>query len=290
MQSTGRCRVPVRSTAAAVAVALLLCAGSPGAIEADKYEVYAVRFATIRGFPAASLLAGADRGRRLDLAMMFWVLKGADGRVALLDTGFHRDRYFRQFTIADFVAPAEAIAPLGIAPRDVTDIFLSHMHWDHAGGLDEFPGARVWIQRDEYTFSTADAWQSRPGHGGVDPDDAVELVKRNVEGKVTLLAGDDDTSISGIGFGVGGKHTVASQFLTVATRSGTVVLASDNMYLYENLDRHVAIAQTLDAGSNLKTQARMAALASTPRLLVPGHDPAVFERFPKFSDRIVRID
>jgi hypothetical protein len=68
------------------------------------------------------------------------------------------------------------------------------------------------------------------------------------------------------------------------------VIASDNMYLYENLDAHAPIAQTLDAASNLKTQDRMKSLASEPRLLVPGHDPSVFTRFPRVSDRIVRIE
>ena len=258
--------------------------------EADNYEVYAVRFATLANFPVSSLVAGTDRARRMDIAMMIWVLKGVDGRIAIVDTGFHREQYFRQFTVKDYIAPSEAIAPLGLKPENVTDIFLSHMHWDHAGGIDLFPAARVWVQKDEYDYYTGDAWQSRTTHGGIDADDVLEIVKRNTQGKVSFVRGDDDTSLSGIVFGVGGKHTWASQFVTVQTREHTVVIASDNMYLYENLDTHKPIAQTLDASSNLRTQDRMCALASEPRLLVPGHDPAVFARFPKVSDRIVRID
>jgi glyoxylase-like metal-dependent hydrolase (beta-lactamase superfamily II) len=252
--------------------------------------VYAVRFATITNFSAASLVAGADRSRRLDIAMTIWVLKGADGRVALVDSGFHRDQYFKQFAVTDYIKPSEAIAPLGFQPEDVTDIFLSHMHWDHAGGLDLFPSARVWIQKAEYDYYTGDAWQARNTHGGIDQNDVLEIVRRNMQGKVTFLTGDDETSISGIGFGVGGKHTWASQFVTAETRSGKVVLASDNMYLYENADEHKAIAQTRDPVSNLRTQDRMRMLAANPKLLVPGHDPKVFDRFPKVSDRIVRID
>ena len=105
------------------------------------------------------------------------------------------------------------------------------------------------------------------------------------------MRGDDDTSLSGITFGIGGKHTLQSQFVAVSDAARTrSVLASDNMYLYENLDTHAPIAQTLDAASNLRTQDRMKSLASEPRLLVPGHDPAVFTRFPHVSDRIVRIE
>ena len=272
-----------------VALAVMLGA-APMRADADKYEVYAVRYATLANFPVSSLIAGADRARRLDIAMMIWVLKGVDGRVAIVDSGFHRDQYFKQFTVKDFVKPSDAIAPLGLAPDQVTDIFLTHMHWDHAGGIDLFPAARVWIQKEEYDYYTSDAWQARTTHGGIDADDVLEIVKRNIAGKVSFVRGDDDTILSGITFGIGGKHTWQSQFVAVQTRAHTVVLASDNMYLYENLDTHTAISQTLDAVSNLRTQDRMKSLASTPALLIPGHDPAVFDRFPRVSDRIVRIE
>ena len=274
----------------ATVLLVLLC----GAIlrgEADKYEIYAVRYATLANFPVSSLVAGADRERRLDIAMMIWVLKGADGRVAIVDSGFHRDRYFRQFTVKDFVKPSDAIAPLGLKPDDVTDIFLTHMHWDHAGGVDLFPSARVWIQKDEYDYYTGAAWQSPTTHGGIDADDVLEIVKRNTQGKVSFVRGDDETSLSGIAFGIGGRHTWQSQFVAAQGRSGrTVVLASDNMYLYENLDAHKPVAQTLDAASNLRTQDRMRSVASDPKLVIPGHDPAVFDRFPRVTDRIVRIE
>lgn len=259
--------------------------------EAEKFDVYAVRFATIANFPVSSLISGADRSRRLDIAMTVWVLKGVNGRVALVDSGFHRDQYFTAFAVKDFVLPSEAIAPLGIKPEEVTDIFLSHMHWDHAGGIDLFPAARVWVQQDEFEYYTGEAWQSKNTHGGIDADDVLEMVKRNTMGRVTLVRGEDETSISGIGFHVGGKHTWQSQFVSVQTRAGsTVVLASDNVYLYENLDTHKPIAQTLNADSNLRTQDRMRSLASALKLVVPGHDPAVFDRFPHISDRIVKIE
>jgi hypothetical protein len=49
----------------------------------------------------------------------------------------------------------------------------------------------------------------------------------------------------------GGKHTFASQYVGANTKAGTVVIASDNVYTYENLEKHVPIAVTLDAKSNL---------------------------------------
>ena len=62
-----------------------------------------------------------------------------------------------------------------------------------------------------------------------------------------------------------------------------------HLYLYENLEKHAPIGTTLDADSNLRAQDRMRQIASAPRFIIPGHDPAVFERFPKISDRIAKI-
>jgi len=77
--------------------------------------------------------------------MMIWVLKGIGGRVVIVDSGFHRDRYFTQYAVTDYVKPSDAIAPLGLKADDVTDVIVSQMHWDHAGGIDLFPRARVWL-------------------------------------------------------------------------------------------------------------------------------------------------
>ena len=115
------------------------------------------------------------------------------------------------------------------------------------------------------------------------------LLKINTEGRLRFVEGDDQEIIPGIRCYTGGKHTWASQYVGVKTDAGTAVFTSDNVYLYENLDKRAAIAQTLDAASNLKAQDRIRTLASDLRLIVPGHDPAVFERFPAVAEGIVRI-
>jgi hypothetical protein len=62
-----------------------------------------------------------------------------------------------------------------------------------------------------------------------------------------------------------------------------------SLYLSPNLDKHAAIAQTLDAESNLRAQDRMKQLAADPRLIIPGHDPAVMTRFPNPQPGVARI-
>jgi glyoxylase-like metal-dependent hydrolase (beta-lactamase superfamily II) len=252
------------------------------------YDVYAVRYGTLAGFPVRGLVAGADSTRTMDVAMMVWLLKGSDGRVLLVDAGFYRQKFLDEWKPAAFVRPSDALAALGIAPGDVTDIIVTHIHWDHMDGLDLFPKARVWIQRDEYDYYVGDDGSAR--HEGIDPEDARLLAGLRAAGRVELVDGDAREILPGITVYTGGRHTYASQYLGVRTAAGTVVVASDNCYLYENLERHVAIAQTLDAASNLAAQDRMRRIASDPRLIVPGHDPAVFERFPKPGKGIARIE
>ncbi len=254
-----------------------------------QYQVYAIRYATIPDFRVAGLVKGADPARQLDIAMMVWLIQG-NGRNILVDSGFYREQFFRQWKVNDFVKPSESVAQLGLKPEDITDVIITHMHWDHADGMDLFPKARIWLQKDEYAYYTGEAWQQKGTHGGIDPEDVLAVVKLNLEGRVGLVNGDAQEIIPGITCYIGGKHTFQSQYVGVSTNAGTVVLASDNMYLYENLEKHLPIAQTLDADSNLRAQDRMRQLAANPRLNIPGHDPAVFERFAKVSDRVVKIE
>ena len=254
---------------------------------APEYEVYAVRYATLPGFRVSGLIKGADTSRRLDIAMMVWLIKGPNGRNVLVDAGFYRDAFVARWHPTDFMPPSEAVARAGVKAEDITDVIISHVHWDHLDGVDLFPKARVWIQREEFEHHLDSAGTVKDR--AIDAADAKVLAGIAREGRVMLVDGDGREIIPGIHVYTGGKHTFASQLATVNTASGTVVLASDNMYLYENLVRHVPIAQTLDTASNLRTQARMTTLASDPRLIIPGHDPEVFVRFPTPGNGIARI-
>lgn len=254
---------------------------------APTYDVYAIRYATIPNFPVRGLIAGADTARRMDIAMTVWLLRG-NGRTVLVDAGFYRDKFVQRWKPADFISPSDAVARAGVRAEDVTDIIVSHVHWDHADGLDLFPNARIWIQKEEYQHHVGA--QGGQLDRAIDPDDAKMLADLAAHGRVNQVNGDSTEIIPGITVFTGGKHTYASQYAAVRMKGGTAVIASDNLYLYENLDTHRPIAQTLDSLSNLAAQERMVRLASVPRLIVPGHDPAVFVRFAKPGNGIARIE
>lgn len=252
------------------------------------YEVFALRFGVLPQFRLSGLIAGAEPTRRIDIPVMVWLLKG-NGRNVLVDSGFHQKKFIEQWKVQSFRSPADAVRAAGLEPEEVADIIVTHAHWDHAGGLDLFPKATVWIQREEYTYYTGEAWHARNTHGGIDPEHMATLLKVNTEGRVRFVEGDDKEILPGIRCYTGGRHTQASQYVGVQTAGGTAVITSDNVYLYANLEKRAPIAQTLDATSNLAAQDRIRKLASDPSLIVPGHDPAVFERYPSIAEGIVRI-
>jgi glyoxylase-like metal-dependent hydrolase (beta-lactamase superfamily II) len=260
----------------------------PSAQRTAQYDVHAVRFGTIAGYRGSSLIADAEPTRRIDIAMMVWVLR-SPGRVVLVDAGFYREKFLTQWKPSEFTRPSDALqAGLGIQPAQVTDIIVTHVHWDHLDGADLFPRARVWIQREEYEYHVGEG--GKPRNRTIDPDDAQMLAAIAAAGRLQLVDGDDVEIMPGLRVYTGGKHTYASQYVGANTRKGTIVLASDNAYLYENLEKGIPIAQTLDRRANLAAQVRMQKLAITPKLVIPGHDLAVFERFPAVKPGVARID
>lgn len=274
--------------------ALMLVATAAGAQRGPKrqYRVDAVQFATLSGFPSNALILHADSTQKRDLAFIIWALRpaGNDKSVILFDAGFYRDKFLTAWKPSGFVKPSEAVAKIGVSPEAVTDIIISHVHWDHLDGADLFPKARIWIQKDEYEHYV-DA-NGNPRERTIDTADATMLAGLARAGRVKLIDGDGKEILPGITVYTGGRHTYASQYIGVRTSKGVIVLASDNAYTYENLDKHVPIAATYTPGdtiANLKAQDRMRHIASDPGLIFPGHDPAIFTRYPTPGDGVAEI-
>jgi glyoxylase-like metal-dependent hydrolase (beta-lactamase superfamily II) len=262
---------------AALAIcAVVLRAATP------EYSIQAIRYATAANVPLSEFVVGIspELGKqKIDAVMAVWLVRGG-GHTILVDSGFHRDTFSKDFGVKDYLRPDEAVKLAGVQPDQVTDIVITHAHWDHMGGIDLFSKAQVWIQKEEFSYYTGAAWQQGRDHGGIDPEDVKELVALNVEGRLHLLEGDDVELFPGIRAYTGSRHTFASQYLLIG---GAVpfVLASDNVYLYRNLSEHLASATFSDAdhAANIAQQARMIKLAGSAERVVPGHDMLQFERF-----------
>ena len=269
------------------AVGLFLAAGISTAT-GPEYSIQAIRYASSPGDSVADLVMGAPKDEKIDTIFAIWLIQGG-GRNILFDSGFHREKWFKYWTITDYVRPDEAVQLAGVKPEEITDVVISHAHWDHMGGIGLFPKATVWIQKEEFRYYTGEAWQAGGQHGGIDPEEAQELVRLNTEGRLRLVDGDNVEIFPGIRAYTGARHTYASQYLRV-DGNPPFVLASDNSYLWRNLQERKASAtfSGADQPANIKNQARMMELAGSIDRVIPGHDALQFQKFPT-QGRIVRI-
>jgi glyoxylase-like metal-dependent hydrolase (beta-lactamase superfamily II) len=277
-------RVPnMKRILLAAAFAVLL-----GASSTPRYSIQAIRLADSPNDAVAEMVIGAPSDQQVDSVYALWLIRGG-GRNILFDSGFHRARWFKEWTIKDYLSPDEAVRLAGVRPEEITDVVISHAHWDHMGGIDLFPKAAVWIQKEEYAYYTGPAWQPGGDPGGIDPEDIVELVKLNTAGRVRLIDGDNVEIFPGIRAYTGGRHTFASQYIRV-DGDPPFVLASDNVYLYRNLAEHKPSAtfSESDYPANLKAQERMIQLAGSADRIIPGHDALQFQKFPT-EGRIAKI-
>jgi len=55
----------------------------------------------------------------------------------------------KKFGIEQWISPIRMLDRLGVAAEDVTDIVLTHAHYDHMGSIDKFPNAQILIQKRE---------------------------------------------------------------------------------------------------------------------------------------------
>src|SRR6202167_1434716 len=280
-----RCRLNLLASVLAI---LLLANASVSRAQTPAYSIQAIRIADSPGDSVAEMVVGAPKDEKIDTIYAVWLIRGG-GHNILFDSGFHRQRWFKLWTIKDYLRPDEAVKLAGVQPEEITDIVVSHAHWDHMGGIDLFPKATVWIQKEEFRYYTGQAWQPGGDHGGIDPDDVQELVKLNTEGRLRLVDGDDVEIIPGVRAYTGARHTFASQYLRIDGHP-PFVLASDNLYLYRNLAEHKPSATFSEADypANLKNQGRMIELAGSAERVVPGHDALQFQKFPT-EGRVAKI-
>ncbi len=251
------------------------------------YEIYALEFEKIDWRPLVSEIAvGASAKDTLQGNMVIWLLKGNNGKTILVDAGFvHQNPH------KDYISPDVVLQKLNIKPEDITDIVLTHPHWDHIGGIHLFPNAMVWLQEDDFNYFVGTAWQPKGFNDGLEKMDVLKIVQKNFEGKLTLVKGDSIEIIPGIRVFIGSKHTYESQYVLVNGTSGNTIIASDNIWFYANLKYLLPIPHyTFDPVAYVNQMKRMKTLVSDINLIIPGHDAAVFTKFPKVTEGVVKIE
>jgi len=212
----------------------------------------------------------------------FWVLQGSHGTV-VVDTGFGEDAgRTRDRTL--LLQPAEALARLGIDPAGVKDVIVTHGHYDHIGNLDLFPNARIHMAEAEYRFWTSPTARHVQFAFYSEATEIDQLRNAEAEGRLKLFTGEVAPT-PGLRLVEVGGHTPGQSIVYVPTSEGEVLLASDAIHFYEELERDMPFTAISDLPAMYEAFARIRAESSERSLIViPGHDPAVLTRFQACED------
>lgn len=255
------------------------------------WSIWILEYGYVDRFPASNLFAAQPNEGHRRMPYCFGLLRSAD-RCVLVDTGFAdpavHERLTAKYGATRWCAPVDVLARVGVRPDEVDTILLTHNHFDHAGCVDAFPAAHVWIQRREIE-AYADA-AARPAR--------FEFLTRSCQADLPQqLAARPATLVDGVAEVAPGielrpahdTHTAGSQLVAVTNEAdGSWVFAGDNVYSYENLDGlrgdgiFAPIAMTTgSAGAWLDlAEAMLAGVGRDTRRILPFHEAAVWDRFP----------
>ena len=245
--------------------------GDPG-----PFQLYAFRYATraaVRQDHFMTAVAEPDR----DMPMDYFVWLATDGLThVLIDTGFN-ERVAAARGRTWLHRPADCVTAVGVDPAEIQHIVLTHLHYDHAGTLEDFPGATFHLQEREYQFAVGRGSDST--RAGFEAADMARLVDLYYEGRLVLQDGSA-SPLPGLSMHLVGGHTPGLQVVSVRTERGRVVVMSDASHFYEHFERGLSFPHADDAERSIAGFAFIDDLADSREHVVPGHDPLVLARYP----------
>jgi N-acyl homoserine lactone hydrolase len=247
----------------------------------------------VRGTPVASNLG------HVEVPMIFSLLQSTRGQRILVDTGFSAGVSMTGPGFKEFVRSDELLSRHGFDPAEIDTLVLTHLHFDHAGNIEAFPNARIYVQRFEYESwkqaiaefgdmgTTKDKWP----FSSLNTDNFVALDAALAQGRVTLLDGDHELADGVTCRLAKDTHSFGIQWLEVATAKGAYALAGDVCYTYFNVERMWPPGYLQGNPWNIMREMRRikAVVGDDLARMLPGHDLEIFTRHPSGRPHGTRV-
>lgn len=202
----------------------------------QNWDLFVIEYARSHQQPWVNLVSGMAGDGNVDLPFSFMLARHGD-RSVLIDTGFMQDEkssgFSKKFGIPNWISPVRMLSEISVAAEAITDIIITHAHFDHMGSIAEFPNARIIIQKSELlSWYEAIALPPRFGYltAIIDPDNLRTALEASIEHRVTLVDGDKDNVLPGIHVRLGVGHTLGQQFVIVETARARLVISGDCVY------------------------------------------------------------
>ena len=160
---------------------------------------------------------------------------------------------------------------MNVDSKNVKDVVITHLHYDHVGNFDLFPAATLHLQDLEMNYATGRHMGKPVFNGAYEVEDVVGMVRRVYAGRVRFHDGDAEIA-PGVSLHLIGGHTMGLQVVRVATRRGWVVLASDASHFYANMEEVRPFPIVYSVADMVEVRRRV---RWTPPHIIPGHDPLV---------------
>ena len=258
------------------------------------YEVYAIKYAHHERRASENFIGGVAPDAHdgpMPLDYFVWLLRGG-GREIVVDLGFSAAMAAKRGR-EHLRCPTDGLRLLGVDSKEIKDVVITHLHYDHVGNFELFPAATFHLQDREMNYATG-RHMGQPVFGGAyEVEDVVGMVRRVYAGRVRFHDGDADLA-PGVSLHLIGGHTMGLQVVRVATRRGWVVLASDASHFYANMEETRPFPIVYSVADMVEGYGRLRALADSAGHIIPGHDPLVLERYPSPSRDlegiVVRLD
>jgi glyoxylase-like metal-dependent hydrolase (beta-lactamase superfamily II) len=256
------------------------------------YELYAIRYATNRKRTRGqNFIFEAQPETLQPMDFYSWVAIGEAGTF-VIDTGMARakaEKHGHEY----LHCPIDSLRLLGVAPELVERVVITHLHYDHIGNVGAFPKARFELQKAEMDFVVSPFMQKNWCRRAYEVDEISHFVAL-LHGDRLVLHGPDKQIAPGLSVHLVGGHCAGQEIVRVWTRRGWVVLASDALHYYEELERGVPFTVAFNVAEMLTAHDRMRELAESDAHIVVSHDPLVSERYPsarpELAGHILRLD
>ncbi len=167
----------------------------------------------------SELLNVNDSTKNKTILWLFYLIQ-TNKQIILVDTGFTDKKYISSFQIADYKTPTLLLRNAGIDYLRVTDVILTHSHFDHIGSAHHFPNAKIYINTKEMeVFERSDEFKQF--------EKIFEVRKfRNRIAKI-----DSNYYLTPeISIFFSGGHTIGSQFVHIKTGNKEFVITGDECY------------------------------------------------------------
>lgn len=139
-------------------------------VELAVWQIYVIEYARLKDHPWVDFINGMYHEGTVNLPFSF-ILAQRGERNVLIDTGFMQDdrksTFPLKFGVPMWISPVRMLREMKLGPEAITDIVITHAHFDHMGSIAEFPNARIYIQKSELLFlvrSLRPSGPLRPSH------------------------------------------------------------------------------------------------------------------------------